>query len=65
MIYHSTMTQVLTVSCKLKVSQSQATKLDATMNAFVQALNWVKKRSQRRQTAIPLLLRDSYSFRAV
>jgi putative transposase len=43
MIYHSTMTQVLTVSCKLKVSQSQATKLDATMNAFVQALNWVNQ----------------------
>jgi len=37
------MTQVLTVSCKLKVSQSQATKLDATMNAFVQALNWVNQ----------------------
>jgi len=37
------MTQVLTVSCKLRVSQSQATKLDATMNAFVQALNWVNQ----------------------
>jgi putative transposase len=37
------MTQVLTVSCKLKVSQSQAAKLDATMDAFVQALNWVNQ----------------------
>ncbi|MGY2726573.1 hypothetical protein ACVWXV_001735, partial [Thermostichus sp. OS-CIW-21] len=26
------MTQVLTVACKLKVSQSQAAKLDATMD---------------------------------
>jgi putative transposase len=45
------MTQVLTVSCKLKVSQSQAAKLDATLdalslrdaNANVQALNWVNQ----------------------
>ncbi|MGY4521338.1 RNA-guided endonuclease InsQ/TnpB family protein [Thermostichus sp. MS-CIW-30] len=37
------MTQALTVSCKLKVSQSQAAKLDATMDAFVQALNWVNQ----------------------
>ncbi|MGY2780638.1 putative transposase [Thermostichus sp. MS-CIW-23] len=37
------MTQVLTVSCKLKASQSQAAKLDATMDAFVQALNWVNQ----------------------
>ena len=37
------MTQVLTVSCKLKVSQSQAATLDATMDAFVQALNWVNQ----------------------
>ncbi|ABD02716.1 ISSoc1, transposase [Synechococcus sp. JA-2-3B'a(2-13)] len=37
------MTQVLTVSCKLKVSQSQAAKLDATLDAFVQALNWVNQ----------------------
>ncbi|PIK87388.1 transposase ISSoc1, partial [Synechococcus sp. 63AY4M2] len=37
------MTQVLTVSCKLKVSQSQAAKLDATMEAFGQALNWVNQ----------------------
>jgi len=31
------MTQVLTVFCKLKVSASQATKLDATLDAFAQA----------------------------
>ncbi|MGY2767070.1 RNA-guided endonuclease InsQ/TnpB family protein [Thermostichus sp. MS-CIW-26] len=37
------MTQVLTVSCKLKVSQSQAAKLDATLAAFGQALNWVNQ----------------------
>jgi IS605 OrfB family transposase len=36
-------TQVLTVSCKLKVSQSQAAKLDATLEAFGQALNWVNQ----------------------
>jgi hypothetical protein len=41
--YNRIMTQVLTVSCKLKVSQSQAVKLDATMDAFVQALNWVNQ----------------------
>ena len=38
-----TMTQVLTISCKLKVSQSQAAKLDATLDAFGQALNWVNQ----------------------
>mgnify|MGYP001109540182 CR=1 FL=1 len=32
------MTQVLTISCKLKVSASQAAKLDATLSAFAQAL---------------------------
>ncbi|MFS8913707.1 transposase, partial [Synechococcus sp. B60.2] len=37
------MTQVLTVSCKLKVSASQAAKLDATLDAFAQALNWVNQ----------------------
>lgn len=37
------MTQVLTVSCKLKASQSQAAKLDATLAAFGQALNWVNQ----------------------
>jgi len=37
------MTQVLAVSCKLKVSQSQAAKLDETLDAFGQALNWVNQ----------------------
>ena len=37
------MTQALTVSCKLKVAQSQAAKLDATLEAFGQALNWVNQ----------------------
>jgi len=37
------MGQFLTVSCKLKVSQSQAAKLDATLEAFGQALNWVNQ----------------------
>ncbi len=47
------MTQVLTISCKLKVSLPQATKLDATkaygplarMDAFAQALNWVNQKT--------------------
>ncbi|MFS8781457.1 transposase, partial [Synechococcus sp. W55.1] len=37
------MTQVLTISCKLKVSESQAAKLDATLEAFGHALNWVNQ----------------------
>ncbi|MFS8968070.1 transposase, partial [Synechococcus sp. H55.4] len=37
------MTQVLTISCKLKVSASQAVKLEATLSAFAQALNWVNQ----------------------
>ncbi len=32
------MNQVLTISCKLKVNELQATRLDATLDAFVQAL---------------------------
>jgi putative transposase len=43
MKYNELMSQVLTISCKLKVSPSQAAKLDATMDAFVQALNWVNQ----------------------
>jgi len=39
LMYSCTMTQVLTVSCKLKVSDAQAAKLDA----FAQALNWVNQ----------------------
>jgi putative transposase len=49
MKYNELMSQVLTISCKLKVSPSQAAKLDATkdsvpltrLEAFGQALNWV------------------------
>ncbi|PIK86954.1 transposase ISSoc1 [Synechococcus sp. 63AY4M2] len=37
------MTQTLTISCKLKVSEAQAAKLDATLDAFAQALNWVNQ----------------------
>lgn len=33
------MNQVLSISCKLKVSEPQAMQLDATLEAFVQALN--------------------------
>jgi putative transposase len=43
MKYNELMSQVLTVSCKLKVAQSQAAKLDATLEAFGQALNWVNQ----------------------
>jgi IS605 OrfB family transposase len=35
------MTQTLTLSCKLKVTQAQTAKLSATLSAFTQALNWV------------------------
>ena len=38
MTYSCNMTQVLTISCKLKVSASQAAKLDATLDAFAKAL---------------------------
>jgi len=41
--YSCNMTQVLTISCKLKVSAPQAAKLDATLDAFAQALNWVNQ----------------------
>ncbi len=42
-MYSYSMPQVLTISCKLKVSASQAAKLAATLDAFVQALNWVNE----------------------
>jgi hypothetical protein len=48
MKYNELMSQVLTISCKLKVSPSQAAKLDATMDAFVQALNWVNQNRQEK-----------------
>jgi hypothetical protein len=40
------MNPVLTISCKLKVSQLQATKLDVTLAAFMQALNWVNQNTK-------------------
>jgi len=43
MRYNESMTQVLTISCKLKVNALQATKLDATLDVFWQALNWVNQ----------------------
>jgi len=43
MKYNELMSQVLNISCKLKASQSQAAKLDATLEAFGQALNWVNQ----------------------
>jgi putative transposase len=43
MKYNGLMSQVLTISCKLKAFPSQAAKLDATMDVFVQALNWVNQ----------------------
>jgi putative transposase len=50
MKYNELMSQVLTVSCKLKASQSQAAKLDATLDAFVQALNWVNQNTPEKVT---------------
>jgi putative transposase len=59
------MTQVLTVSCKLKVSQSQAAKLDATMDAFMQALNWVNQNTPEKVVnAVKLQSLCYYQIRA-
>jgi IS605 OrfB family transposase len=59
------MTQVLTVSCKLKVAQSQAAKLDATMDAFVQALNWVNQNTPEKVVnAVKLQSLCYYQIRA-
>ncbi|MGY2793458.1 putative transposase [Thermostichus sp. MS-CIW-36] len=59
------MTQVLTVPCKLKVSQSQAAKLDATMDAFVQALNWVNQNTPEKVVnAVKLQSLCYYQIRA-
>ena len=59
------MTQVLTVSCKLKVSQSQAAKLDATRDAFVQALNWVNQNTPEKiVNAVKLQSLCYYEIRA-
>ena len=59
------MTQVLTVACKLKVSQSQAAKLDETMDAFVQALNWVNQNTPEKVVnAVKLQSLCYYQIRA-
>jgi len=59
------MTQVLTVSCKLKVSESQVTKLDATLDAFTQALNWVNQhKPEKIVNAIKLQSLCYYEIRA-
>ncbi|ABD03632.1 RNA-guided endonuclease InsQ/TnpB family protein [Synechococcus sp. JA-2-3B'a(2-13)] len=59
------MSQVLTISCKLKVSQSQAAKLDATMDAFVQALNWVNQNTPEKiVNAVKLQSLCYYEIRA-
>ena len=59
------MTQVLTIPCKLKVSQPQAAKLDATMDAFVQALNWVNQNTPEKiVNAVKLQSLCYYQIRA-
>ncbi|WP_457491247.1 RNA-guided endonuclease InsQ/TnpB family protein [Thermostichus sp. MS-CIW-23] len=59
------MSQILTISCKLKVSQSQAAKLDATMDAFVQALNWVNQNTPEKiVNAVKLQSLCYYEIRA-
>jgi putative transposase len=65
MKYNELMSQVLTISCKLKVSPSQAAKLDATMDAFVQALNWVNQNTQEKiVNAVKLQSLCYYEIRA-
>ncbi len=59
------MTQVLTISCKLKVSDAQAAKLDATLDAFVQALNWVNQNTPEKVVnAVKLQSLCYYEIRA-
>ncbi|MFS8857172.1 RNA-guided endonuclease InsQ/TnpB family protein [Synechococcus sp. H55.1] len=57
------MTQVLTISCKLKVSASQAVKLEATLSAFAQALNWVNQNTPEK-VVNPVKL-QSLCYRAI
>jgi putative transposase len=65
MKYNELMSQVLTISCKLKVSQSQAAKLDATMDVFVQALNWVNQNTPEKiVNAVKLQSLCYYEIRA-
>jgi IS605 OrfB family transposase len=59
------MSQVLTISCKLKAFPSQAAKLDATMDAFVQALNWVNQNTPEKiVNAVKLQSLCYYEIRA-
>jgi len=65
MKYNELMSQVLTISCKLKASQSQAAKLDATMEAFGQALNWVNQNTPEKiVNAVKLQSLCYYEIRA-
>jgi putative transposase len=65
MKYNELMSQVLTVSCKLKASPSQAAKLDATMEAFGQALNWVNQNTPEKiVNAVKLQSLCYYEIRA-
>jgi len=65
MKYNELMSQVLTVSCKLKAFPSQAAKLDATMDAFVQALNWVNQNTPEKiVNAVKLQSLCYYEIRA-
>jgi putative transposase len=65
MKYNELVSQVLTISCKLKVSPSQAAKLDATMDAFVQALNWVNQNTPEKiVNAVKLQSLCYYEIRA-
>jgi transposase, IS605 OrfB family, central region len=65
MKYNELMSQVLTISCKVKVSPSQAAKLDATMDAFVQALNWVNQNTPEKVVnAVKLQSLCYYEIRA-
>ncbi|MFS8842277.1 transposase, partial [Synechococcus sp. W55.2] len=59
------MSQALTISCKLKVSSSQAAKLDATLEAFGQALNWVNQNTPEKiVNAVKLQSLCYYEIRA-
>ena len=65
MKYNELMSQVLTVSCKLKAFPSQAAKLDATMEAFGQALNWVNQNTPEKiVNAVKLQSLCYYEIRA-
>ncbi len=64
MRYNRAMSQVLTISCKLKVSESQAVKLDATLEIFMQALNWVNQNTpQKIVNAVKLQSHCHYEVR--